>query len=72
MPMSVPIVSLLGSVLMPHLVKPENIVFGFWKQSFEITFNSGHSLMGSQLMGSFRYWDQIEPDFPVPKTLIGT
>ncbi len=28
---------------------------------------SGRCLMGSRLMGSFGYWDQIEPDFPVPK-----
>jgi hypothetical protein len=28
---------------------------------------SGRCLMGSRLMGSMGYWDQIEPDFPVPK-----
>jgi hypothetical protein len=38
MPMSVPILILLGSVLMPHLVKPENIDMGFGKQLFETTF----------------------------------
>jgi hypothetical protein len=27
--------------------------------------------MGSWLMGSFGYWDQIEPDFSVTKTLFG-
>jgi hypothetical protein len=37
------------------------------KTPLDILMYSGRRLMGSRLMRSFGYWDQIKPDFSVPK-----